>query len=566
MAETTNETLPNLDIRDFTSVSGLESTDNILLVLAGGAAGQISVGLFKRSVSKSVKPSIQDGYWWIGDENTEVQAEGTTPEFQKGELGVYWKYTTENDSYWRLLVNYTDIAMKFEDLTDEQRQMLIPHLSDLTEDEIAELQKPANDMIAVLKQTNQDVSQAENARAAAESSRVDAESQRVTEFATLKKASEESTDYANEVAQHPTYVGEDNYVYVWNHTTQTFDKTSKLVKAGGLTIDVIYSSVAELEADTRAWNDGLFAMVNTNDVENPEDARLYIRHSGKWDFVCDMSGAIGLTGKTPQFFIGTISLGKNLKDAAVSLSYAGKDDDGNPKYDINYTIPRLTYDDLTEEQIAELQKPANDMIAVLKATNQSVTDAESKRVTAEDARAKAESSRVTAESGRVTAENKRVTAENTRVSQESARVTAETERQSNEEVRKSNETERQTNETTRKNAEALRQQQYQKCVTATDDAVKAADKANTAATTADTAAAKAQDVADHPTKMGDNGNWWQWNADTQQWEDTGVMARGGLLYPTFYVDSDFHLQMSSENEMNEDMIKLESDGHLYVQF
>lgn len=430
---------------------------------------------------------------------------------------------------------------------------------DFTKEQIEELQKPANDMIAVLQA-------ADEKYATNEAVRNNAETNRANTFTILKQSMDDATDYANETASHPTYVGDDNYVYEWNHATQTYDKTYKLVRAGGLTIDAQYSSVAELEADKAPYNDGLFAMVNTGDVENPEDARLYIRKSGKWVFVVDMSGAIGLTGKTPQLFIGSVSLGKNINDAGVSLSYAGTDGDGNPKYDINYTIPRLTYDDLTEEQIAELQKPANDMIAVLKATNEAVADAESKRVTAEDARAKAESSRASAESGRVTAENKRVTAEDTRVSQESARVTAETERQSNEEERKSNETERQTNENTRKNAETLRQQQYQKCVTATNDATKAADSANTAASTANTAAQKAQDVADHPTKMGDNGNWWQWNAETQTWEDTGVMARGGLLYPTFYVDNNFHLQMSSENEMNEDMITLASDGHLYVQF
>jgi hypothetical protein len=256
-------------------------------------------------------------------------------------------------------------------------------------------------------------------------------------------------------------------------------------------------------------------------------------------------------------------LGKDINDGGVSLSYAGTDGDGNPKYDINYTIPRLTYDDLTEEQIAELQKPANDMIAVLKATNEAVTDAESKRVTAEDARVKAESSRVTAESSRVTAENKRVSAENTRVSQESARVTAETERQTNEEARKSNETERQTNETTRKNAEILRQQQYQKCVTATEDATAAASSANTAATTANTAGERAESAATHQPIILQNANWGVWDIETQQYVDSGSTALGSLVYPTFDVE-DGDLMIESDTEIPDGMYEVDDNGDLIV--
>jgi hypothetical protein len=427
---------------------------------------------------------------------------------------------------------------------------------DFTKEQIEELQKPANDMIAVLQA-------ADEKYATNEAIRNNAETNRANTFTILKQSMDDATDYANEVAQHPTYVGEDNYIYEWNHATQTYDKTYKLVRAGGLTIDAQYSSVAELEADKTPYNDGLFAMVNTGDVENPEDARLYIRKSGKWVFVVDMSGAIGLTGKTPQLFIGTVSLGKNINDGGVSLSYAGTDDDGNPKYDINYTIPRLTYDDLTEEQIAELQKPANDMIAVLKATNEAVTDAESKRVTAEDARVKAESSRVTAESSRVTAENKRVSAENTRVSQESARATAETERQTNEEARKSNETERQTNETTRKNAEILRQQQYQKCVTATEDATAAASSANTAATTANTAGERAESAATHQPIILQNANWGVWDIETQQYVDSGSTALGSLVYPTFDVE-DGDLMIESDTEIPDGMYEVDDNGDLIV--
>ena len=80
----------------------------------------------------------------------------------------------------------------------------------------------------------------ENARVAAESSRVEAEkarvyaeSGRVQEFASLKSESQDATAYAIDTASHPTYVGEDNYVYQWNHASQSYDKTSVYVRGEG---------------------------------------------------------------------------------------------------------------------------------------------------------------------------------------------------------------------------------------------------------------------------------------------------------------------------------------------
>lgn len=64
----------------------------------------------------------------------------------------------------------------------------------------------------------------------------------------------------------------------------------------------------------------------------------------------------------------------------------------------------------------------------------------------------------------------------------------------------------------------------------TENAIKAA---NEAADSANIAACNAADVATHPTEIGENGNWWKWNFETHTYEDTGVIAKGGALYPTF---------------------------------
>ena len=43
----------------------------------------------------------------------------------------------------------------------------------------------------------------------------------------------------------------------------------------------------------------------------------------------------------------------------------------------------------------------------------------------------------------------------------------------------------------------------------------------------------AKELNDHPQKQGDNGNWWQWDLSKHTYVDTGVIARGGAMYPAF---------------------------------
>ena len=105
----------------------------------------------------------------------------------------------------------------------------------------------------------------------------------------------------------------------------------------------------------------------------------------------------------------------------------------------------------------------------------------------------------------------------TKVTQgEADRVKAESARNSNETARQNAETTRNSNEVARKTAETKRQQDT-----------------SAAITNSQTQTAIAQELNEHPVKMGDNGNWWQWNIRTHAYEDTGIVARGGAMYPTF---------------------------------
>jgi hypothetical protein len=131
----------------------------------------------------------------------------------------------------------------------------------------------------------------------------------------------------------------------------------------------------------------------------------------------------------------------------------------------------------------------------------------------EATRQSAETGRVKAESARVEVEKKRVTAENARATAENGRVKAETKR-----------------ETDTRAA-------ITSCKTQTD---------------------LAQELNDHPQKQGDNGNWWEWNTTTKQYEDTGVIARGGMMYPTFEI-LDNELYVTDAGSNIEERIALEDN-------
>lgn len=203
------EEMQNIDIRDFTTVSSVEGYDHVVLSLYGGASAKMTVDLLRKVVSRGMTPSIaEDGTWHIGEEATGVTAEGKTPVFRKGVTAVEWKYTHEDDSAWRTLVEYSELRIKFDELTEEQRDMLRLKYSDLTEEEIAELQQPAVDMIAKLEETDAKVTAAEESRVA-EFSRIKEESATAIESAdaateaanTAAQTASDSADTANSAAQ-----------------------------------------------------------------------------------------------------------------------------------------------------------------------------------------------------------------------------------------------------------------------------------------------------------------------------------------------------------------------------
>jgi collagen type VII alpha len=68
----------------------------------------------------------------------------------------------------------------------------------------------------------------------------------------------------------------------------------------GFNIAKTYASVAALEADTSpsGIDAGEFALINTDDVEDAENSRLYLWNGSSYTYVIDLSGAAGIQGPT----------------------------------------------------------------------------------------------------------------------------------------------------------------------------------------------------------------------------------------------------------------------------
>ena len=338
---------------------------------------------------------------------------------------------------------------------------------------------------------------AETARVKAEKARVAAENKRETDFSASKKACDDATAKANSTYSHPPYVDKDGYYYKWNVTTSSYNKTDVNLTGKAFQIKKVFASVSAMNAtDVNTFAENDFILINTANVEDADNAKLYVvalNEQGQkfYSYLVDMSGFRGFTGKTPQFLIGNVTTLAEDAEATATVSASGTDTAGNPVYKLNLGIPkgiRLRFADLTDSDKAELMKPATDAAAESRKQTEACKTATDNANAQETARQKAETTRILNET--------------TRQNQETARQKAETTRNSNEAARKTAETQRQQD-------------------------------TSAAITNSQTQTAIAQELNEHPVKMGDNGNWWKWNINTHAYEDTGIVARGGAMYPTF---------------------------------
>lgn len=91
------------------------STDFFWIYVANGSQVKIPAEFARAYLIAGIKPVInRNGHWEIGGEDLGVVAEGKTPQFRGGTMGIEVSY--DNGKTWSQVVAYTDIDPDLEAL------------------------------------------------------------------------------------------------------------------------------------------------------------------------------------------------------------------------------------------------------------------------------------------------------------------------------------------------------------------------------------------------------------------------------------------------------------------
>lgn len=561
-------TVPNPDQVGYWVDLGADSKGRIIKVYNRDIEKWIV--LFDVSKDDYVPPFIgSNGNWWVDNRDTGVKATAETPYI--GENDHWFTYDPINKVYVdtgieaRGLSAY-DIAVKLGFKGSEQ-------------DWIDSLSKASEDAaVAALEAANKANEAADKAN------------QAVEEIEGIVDDAIAATDKAEEIASNPPKIV-DNDWWIYNYDTKQYVNTGISAIGDAFTYKKEYPSVEAMEADwgTADVKLGEYVLINTNDVEDPDDAKVYLKTQNGWKFIVDLSGMQGIQGwsayevAVQHGFVGTEeewvqSLKQPALDAAAEALEAkaqveateqavkeaealrvtaeqGRVNAENTRVSNENT--RISNEDSRKAEESKRVTAENARIAAetsRKEAESSRVNAESDRVTAEGARVAAEQLRANSESERntkekerianeairVASESERVTAETSRKEEEAKRVEAETARDTAEQERVSNESTRQANEAVRETQEAAREKNTADAITAVNEAKTAAQQATTNATTAannaNTQAARAKEYADNPPKVGEDGYWYLWDEVNDVyvntgWPSSGILLKGSLNSP-----------------------------------
>lgn len=528
------------------------------------------VVLFDVSKDDYVPPFIgSNGNWWVDNKDTGVKATTESPYI--GDNDHWFTYDPINKVYVdtgieaRGLSAY-DIAVKLGFKGSEQ-------------DWIDSLSKASEDAaIAALEAANKANEAADKAN------------QAVEEIEGIVDDAIAATDKAEEIASNPPKIVDGDW-WIYDYDTKQYVNTGIAAIGDAFTYKKEYPSVEAMEADwgTADVKLGEYVLINTNNVEDPDDAKVYLKTQNGWKFIVDLSGMQGIQGwsayevAVKHGFVGTEeewvqSLKQPALDAAAEALEAkaqveateqavkeaealrvtaeqGRVNAENTRVSNENT--RISNEDSRKAEESKRVTAENERIAAensrkseedIRKTN------EANRISAESARASAETLRASAEAERNTNEQKRIEEETKRISSEEGRVAAETERVDNEDARIAaettrdtaeqeriaNEATRQANEAVRETQEAAREKNTADAITAVNEAKTAAQQATTNATTAannaNTQAARAKEYADNPPKVGEDGYWYLWDEVNDVyvntgWPSSGILLKGSLNSP-----------------------------------
>lgn len=528
------------------------------------------VVLFDVSKDDYVPPFIgSNGNWWVDNRDTGVKATAETP------------YIGENDHWF----TYDPINKVYVDTGIEARGLSAYDIAVKLGFEGSE-----QDWIDSLSKASEDAAVAALDAANKANEAADKANQAVVEIEGIVDDAIAATDKAEEIASNPPKIV-DNDWWIYDYDTKQYVNSGIAAIGDAFTYKKEYPSVEAMEADwgTADVKLGEYVLINTNDVEDPDDAKVYLKTQEGWKFIVDLSGMQGIQGwsayevAVKHGFVGTEeewvqSLKQPALDAAAEALDAkaqveateqavkeaealrvtaeqGRVNAENTRVSNENT--RISNEDSRKAEETKRVTAENERIAAensRKSEEEIRKTNEANRVSAEGSRASAETLRASAEAERNTNEQKRIEEETKRISSEEGRVAAETKRVDNEDARiaaetardtaeqerESNEATRQANEAIRETQEAAREKNTADAITAVNEAKTAAQQATinatTAANNANTQANRAKEYADNPPKVGDDGYWYLWDEVNDVyvntgWPSSGIILKGSLDSP-----------------------------------
>lgn len=231
----------------------------------------------------AVAPFIgSNGNWWIDNRDTGIPASGKSPII--GENGNWWVFDSAYNEY--VDSGYTAFGRSAYDYA-------IEHGYTGTEEDFSRMLAEVPNAVKDAKQAVKD---------------------------------------SKEVLQNPPKIVDGNW-YIYDYAKDTYQDSGINAVGDAFTIVKTYSSVQAMEDDYNnpEVKTGQFVMIDTGNVENEEDSRLYLKGNTEWKFISDLSGAQGIQGLSA--YQVAVQHGFEGTEAEWLISLKGEKGETGPKGD-----------------------------------------------------------------------------------------------------------------------------------------------------------------------------------------------------------------------------------------
>lgn len=146
------------------------------------------------------------------------------------------------------------------------------------------------------------------------------------------KDAKQAVKDSKEVLQNPPKIVDGNW-YIYDYVSDTYQDSGINAVGDAFTIVKTYPSIQAMEDDYNnpEVKTGQFVMIDTGNVENEEDSRLYLKGDTEWKFISDLSGAQGIQGLSA--YQVAVQHGFEGTEAEWLISLKGEKGETGPKGD-----------------------------------------------------------------------------------------------------------------------------------------------------------------------------------------------------------------------------------------